>query len=104
VKSVIHRSTDLVSRYGGEEFAVILPHTDMAGVHKIATEIIQSIANLRIPHGGSAVSDVVTVSIGITSLIPNESGNPELIVRQADQALYMAKRQGRNCIVSYGGE
>ena len=104
VKSVIYRSTDLVSRYGGEEFAVILPHTDMAGVYKVATEIIHSIANLKIPHGGSAVSHVVTISIGITSLIPNESGNPELIVRQADQALYRAKRQGRNCIVSYSSD
>ncbi len=103
IQRVIRKSTDLVSRYGGEEFVVILTQANLAEVHQKAQEIIASIANLGINHGASAVSDIVTVSIGIASLVPNQdTEGAELILRQADLALYEAKRQGRNRVVSYG--
>jgi diguanylate cyclase (GGDEF)-like protein len=108
ISSVVQRQTDLVSRYGGEEFAVILPHTNLEGALKIAADIAQAVVNLQIPHQASAVSDRITLSVGVTSLVPpwddkqsNAKQNVELILWQADQALYGAKHQGRNRIVSY---
>lgn len=91
------RATDLVARYGGEEFIVLLPHTDAGGAEKIAQEILQSIQDLKIPHETSFVIPVLTVSIGIFTLIPAPGQDPASIVERADKALYQAKAEGRNC-------
>ena len=97
LQEVPQRPGDFVSRYGGEEFICILPHTDFAGAMLLAEKIRQNINNLSIPHASSPVSDHVTVSVGVQTLekITNQM-TPEGIVGMCDQQLYSAKEQGRN--------
>ncbi len=96
IKEQLLLPIDLVARYGGEEFAVILPNTDVTGATTVASRIHQSINILSIEHQRSLVSNLVSVSIGITSIVPNTELTPEILITQADQALYSAKNQGRN--------
>lgn len=96
VDQLVGRPADLVARYGGEEFIVILPNTNLEGAIIVAKMIHQVIVTLQIPHQASDVSGVVTISMGITSDIPNLERSPYLLINQADQALYYAKYQGRN--------
>ncbi|TWH40867.1 PAS domain S-box-containing protein/diguanylate cyclase (GGDEF)-like protein [Dulcicalothrix desertica PCC 7102] len=95
-QQTVKRSTDLAARYGGEEFAVILPNTDSEGATQVAQEIHQAIQHLSIPHNASDVKPYVTLSIGITTLIPTSTMVPLNLIEAADQALYQAKAQGRN--------
>ncbi|MGB3403385.1 MAG: diguanylate cyclase [Microcoleaceae cyanobacterium] len=97
LQQAVYRASDLVARYGGEEFVVILPETNQAGAINIAKRIQKSIISLEIPHQTSEVSDFVTCSIGIASLIPSPNTQPANLVAQADKALYVAKAEGRNC-------
>jgi diguanylate cyclase (GGDEF)-like protein/PAS domain S-box-containing protein len=99
VQQVIFRPADLLARYGGEEFVVILPNTDIDGTMVIAQRIHTAIQDLAIPHQASKVSNIVTISIGISSLIPTSELSPSNLIEQADQALYRAKQQGRNQFV-----
>ncbi|MEG5066612.1 diguanylate cyclase [Microcoleus sp. B3-A4] len=92
----VKRSTDLFVRYGGEEFAAILPSTDAAGAIAVAESIRQAIRYLAIPHEQSDVSAIVTVSMGIATVIPCLGTSPDELVAVADRALYDAKRQGRD--------
>lgn len=89
------RPRDIVARYGGEEFAAILPETDIDGALNKAKEIVQAIAKLQIQHSASPVASVVTVSIGVATLLPAKNLEPEVLVAQADAALYSAKLMGR---------
>lgn len=100
-RRMVQRPADLVARYGGEEFGVILPNTDMAGGRAIAEKIRLSIQALDIRHECSRVANVVTVSVGVTSQIPTSSQTIDVLMAQADQALYNAKRRGRNRTVVY---
>ncbi|MEM9215871.1 MAG: diguanylate cyclase [Cyanobacteria bacterium P01_F01_bin.150] len=90
------RPADLVARYGGEEFVVLLPDTDQAGVQHVAATICHEIRTLQIAHNQSTSSDVVTISVGGCSLIPDAAASPNMLVDIADKALYQAKKQGRN--------
>jgi diguanylate cyclase (GGDEF)-like protein/PAS domain S-box-containing protein len=96
VDQLVCRPADLVARYGGEEFIVILPNTNLEGAISVAENLHNAIADLQIPHQDSDVSDVVTISMGIASDIPNLEQSPYGLINQADQALYDAKQQGRN--------
>jgi sigma-B regulation protein RsbU (phosphoserine phosphatase) len=96
VQQVVYRPADLVARYGGEEFVVILPHTDNQGAIAVAEKIHAAIENLAIPHQASEVSNTVTISLGITTMIPTSELSASALIKQADQALYRAKKQGRN--------
>jgi diguanylate cyclase (GGDEF)-like protein len=96
VQQVIHRPADLVARYGGEEFSVLLPNTDLAGAIKIAKNIQQAIHDQAIPHAQSDVTDIVTLSLGITSVIPTCDIKPDTLIASADKALYNAKEMGRD--------
>ena len=90
------RQSDLVSRYGGEEFAVILPNTNSEAAFQIAARISKMVKSLQIAHENSNVSNYVTISCGVATTIPNcQSSLNDLIIR-ADKALYEAKRQGRD--------
>jgi diguanylate cyclase (GGDEF)-like protein len=102
IQKIISRPTDLVARYGGEEFAIVLPETHQDGAIVIAQIIIKAIQDLNIPHKASAITDCVTVSIGIASMIPVLDFAPDCLVDLSDQALYSAKQQGRNsyCVQS----
>ncbi|KRC01537.1 diguanylate cyclase domain-containing protein [Duganella sp. Root198D2] len=90
------RSPDLLARYGGEEFVILLPQVDAPGAQTVAERILESVRALAIPHRMSSASDMVTVSLGVSTLMPGKVGNPEALVRCADNALYQAKEDGRN--------
>lgn len=100
--SVRRRETDIIGRYGGEEFAVILPETDAKGGLLIANEILERIRSLKIEHLGSPVESIVTASIGLATFITEKDSpqemNIEEFVHQADLQMYEAKTRGKNCI------
>ncbi|MEG4007224.1 diguanylate cyclase [Microcoleus sp. Pol11C1] len=90
------RAADLVARYGGEEFVVILPNTPPEGALKCAELLRTAVLSLAIPHAKSAVSPYVTLSLGVAALIPTSDNKPENLIAEADEALYQAKKLGRN--------
>lgn len=94
----IQRPADLLARFGGEEFVILLPETDEQGALRVAENICAGIANLEIPHV-AGVGGVVTASIGCVATT-GDSASPEEILDAADVALYAAKRRGRNCVVA----
>ena len=98
------RDSDIVCRYGGEEFIVILPGTDELGAIAVAEATRQEIAKLELNWVGRAIT--LTASLGISSLIPNNSQhkNRQFMINQADQALYQAKNNGRNRVVLFDTE
>lgn len=96
IESCIRRPADLAARYGGEEFAVILPNTLREGATHIAEQICHTVANLKIPHELSYVSEYVSVSIGISTIFPNVRVLPKVLLESADKGLYLAKNHGRN--------
>ncbi|MBD2198963.1 MULTISPECIES: diguanylate cyclase [Calothrix] len=96
VQQIVYRPADLVARFGGEEFSVLLPNTDLFGAIQVAKNIQQAIQDLKIPHAKSEVQDIVTVSLGISSLIPALEIKPDILIASADEALYNAKHRGRN--------
>jgi len=98
--SAIHRETDFLARYGGEEFSGILPDTDLNGSVKVAEEMRLAIKDLRIEHAKSTVSDLVSVSIGVSAIIPRQGTDPKILIGAADQALYKAKEDGRDRVKS----
>ncbi|MBS1172559.1 MAG: diguanylate cyclase, partial [Proteobacteria bacterium] len=96
------RPGDWVARFGGEEFAVVLSETDARGAVHLAEQMRAAIDALAIPHSGSAVGRTVSISAGVASMVPESAtGEPDELVQWADAALYDAKRQGRNRVVSY---
>jgi diguanylate cyclase (GGDEF)-like protein len=100
LKNSVRRPEDLVGRYGGEEFCVILPNTDMNGAMFVAERIRTSIQELKIPHTGNADLGVVTISLGIASRVPGQKAPATQLLNEADKALYKAKVSGRNRVVA----
>lgn len=96
LQKIVRRPADLAARYGGEEFVLLLPNTNLEGGIKVAQNIQQAIYDLAIPHVKSDVKEIVTVSLGISSLIPKLDVKPDTLVGFADKALYDAKNQGRD--------
>jgi two-component system chemotaxis family response regulator WspR len=99
-ESAIHREADFLARYGGEEFSAILPDTDLNGALKVAEEMRQAIKNLKIEHAKSKISDIVSISIGVSAFVPLQGMPPEVLIAAADQALYKAKEEGRDTVRS----
>ncbi len=95
----LRRPTDQLARFGGEEFACVLPETNCAGATKIAETLQQAILDLKIPHS-EGINRQVTVSIGIATDYPHEVDETEKLISMADKCLYQAKLQGRNTIYS----
>lgn len=95
LEQAVFRPGDLVARYGGEEFGVILIGTDAKGGRAVAQRILECVADLALPHSGGE-GGRVTLSIGIATSIPKPGITQENLVSEADNALYEAKKAGRN--------
>lgn len=95
------RETDLAARFGGDELSVILYDTVEKNAKNFAERLQQTIKHLHIKNELSPISDELTISVGIASLIPQIDDDFESLFAYADKALYEAKKQGRNCIVTY---
>jgi diguanylate cyclase (GGDEF)-like protein len=93
--STVCRTSDLVARYGGEEFVFIAPGTDGASAEGMGRRVCAAVQALGLPHAMS-VFGCVTVSVGVAVMIPGPGNSPEALLKSADDALYLAKEQGRN--------
>lgn len=94
------RARDFVARYGGEEFVLILPETDAAAARLVAERCRSVVAGLAIPHGGSAIGQILTVSLGVGTIVPDHSREPKSFIDEVDRLLYRAKQEGRDRVVS----
>lgn len=100
LKANLKRSSDLVARWGGEEFACILTETDQNGAMLVGERLRKAVVKLEIPTKVFEVDNFVTVSIGVATMVPSEDNSLEELLAKADSALYKAKRTGRNCVRS----
>jgi diguanylate cyclase (GGDEF)-like protein len=100
LQSRFHRAGDLVSRYGGEEFAVLLAGIDRGDAARLAESLRTWVESDRIEHSASATGDFVTISVGVATMVPDRDADSETLVRAADEALYSAKNAGRNRVVT----
>lgn len=98
ISQVVVRTSDLASRYGGEEFAILLPDTTEEGAQFLAEQLQQKLQSANILHEYSHICQRITVSIGIAAAVPESGEGPRELVRLADEALYSAKAAGRNRI------
>ncbi|HEX4974648.1 MAG TPA: diguanylate cyclase [Pseudomonadales bacterium] len=97
----IRRASDVLARYGGEEFALILPGLNKSELKDHAERICQTLVKLQIPHKGSKISTVLTCSVGAISWTLRPQDNLNEFVKTADEALYSAKKTGRNKVVMF---
>jgi diguanylate cyclase (GGDEF)-like protein len=100
LKSSCRRPSDLAARYGGEEFALILPDTEAIGAIRIAEDVRRAVAQLKIPHAHSPAGPFVSICGGVSVFMAQLNISEEQLIHRADEALFEAKRTGRNRIVS----
>ena len=93
------RARDFFARYGGEEFVLVLPETDVDAAKKIAERCRSLIFKQQIPHENSSTSRIVTVSLGVGTIVPSHDAEPIMFIEAVDRLLYKAKQNGRNCVV-----
>ena len=99
LNSAATRARDLFARFGGEEFVLVLPETDGKSAAKIAERCRNLIFKEQIAHAASPTSQILTLSIGVSSITPSHQDDPLGFIEEADRRLYQAKQRGRNCIV-----
>jgi diguanylate cyclase (GGDEF)-like protein len=95
------RVTDLAARYGGDEFVILLPETDLAGAMLVADKVRIDVSRLALPHDGQVVR--TSCSIGVVTF-PDDGRTSTELMRRADLAMYEAKRRGRDQIVRFARE
>lgn len=100
LEDLLKRPADLVARYGGEEFAAILPGTNQEGAEHLAEAMRKAIVELAIEHAASPVLPVISISLGVSAVVPSPGCTPGDLIQAADKALYEAKLSGRNRWVS----
>lgn len=96
LRAALRRPGESFSRYGGEEFGVIAPEIGLAAASQMGIRLLKKISDLALPHPASAISNIVTVSIGIAVGVPSNISNGHDFIGLADRALYAAKQSGRN--------
>ena len=96
IASVTRAEDSTTARFGGEEFAILIPDCDGATLKEIAHRVHRAVLALRIPHPSSSIGDIVTVSVGTSVLHPTPSKPINELIRTADNAMYRAKASGRN--------
>jgi diguanylate cyclase (GGDEF)-like protein len=92
----LYRAKDVLARFGGEEFVILLPETKSHGLEFICQQIRSNIEHLALPHSASSISPYITISIGGCSATPHPDQTPTQMLKLADAALYQAKERGRN--------
>ncbi len=97
----LHRPGDMLARYGGEEFVAVLPGTPLKGAVLVAQAMVDAVRNQAIPHAFSSAAEVVTISAGVSTQIPDTQSIPLQLGQRADKALYEAKDNGRNRVKSH---
>jgi len=102
IKACLNRPGDLCARFGGEEFIVILAATKSRGAMTVAERMCRAIEALAIEHRVNVCSNVVTMSFGVSTMIDGNVDSYEELVRQADEAMYLAKQGGKNRVRSHG--
>jgi two-component system chemotaxis family response regulator WspR len=100
IRDCLERPTDLATRFGGEEFIVMLPATPVDGASHIGEKLRLSVAGLEIPHSGATAANHVTVSVGVAATVPRRRQLSLGLIDAADAALYDAKRGGKNRVVA----
>lgn len=101
IEDSARRAGDMAARFGGEEFTIILPDTGHEQAREIAEQIRMAIIDIALPHNTSSVANIVTVSFGVCTKNPDKNSCPKTLIECADKAMYLAKKQGRNKVVSY---
>ena len=96
VAKVARRPGDLAARFGGDEFACLLPDTDSEGALLTATRVQENVHAMQVPHAFSTAADHVTLSAGVAAMTPVVGQSPSELIRRADERLYTAKQRGRN--------
>lgn len=100
LSACVKRSSDTVARYGGDEFAIILPYMKKEDALKLVEQMRKMVEELAITHGYSSISDYVTISLGVNTVIPSNGSSIEEFIRDADKALYKAKEYRNNIVVA----
>ena len=104
LKKSVSRPRDLVARFGGEEFVLILPDTSQASAIEVVERILQSIRTADICHSSSPLDQRLSVSLGVKTIIPTQKNDKMTFLNEVDQNLYLAKEQGRNGYVIQNAE
>jgi len=100
IKTMPQRPGDLAVRLGGEEFALIMGATPDKSARRFAESIRSGIENLNIPNEDSEVHNIITVSVGVSTTVPKRASSETVLLEMADEALYLAKNNGRNTVVA----
>ncbi len=99
IDTSVFRPSDMASRYGGEEFAIVMPNTDLAGALAVAERIRLAVGDRQLPHDRSTTSPNITLSLGVAAMTPSARNSTERLIAAADAALYRAKHEGRNRVI-----